>query len=171
MWRIVYVDTVNPRSHMPTMKRRQPTSGLRGPPSLMVFIIIDVREYTERSQGERVPYEERPFLSLICKISPCETRGRFCGGTSLPHIRKKTARQGLGQTGPRPRQRGHHRRRRPLYKLKKYKWWVQQHNHEHQTAGLRRPSDTQDTRYTTHKTSQVSPRIITKKYCQVDETP
>ena len=44
MWRTGYIDTANLRSHMPTMKRRQPTSGLRGPPSLMVFIMVDVRE-------------------------------------------------------------------------------------------------------------------------------
>ena len=92
-WIRGYVDTVNLRSHMPTMKRHQPTSGQRGPPSLMIFIMVDVREYKPRtSQGAKGPLltGERPLLSLIYKISPCETRGRFCGGASLPHIRKKT---------------------------------------------------------------------------------
>ena len=107
MWRIGYVDTVNLRSRMPTTKRCQPTSGLRGPPSLTVFIMVDVREYKPRAQPGRKGSSTRTtlLLSLIYKISPCETRGRFCGGTSLPHVRKKTARQGLGQTGPRPRQK------------------------------------------------------------------
>ena len=82
MWRIGHVDTVNLRSHMPTMKGRQPTSSLRGPSSFMVFIMVDVREYKpERSQGEKGPLRERPLLSLIYKISPCATRGRFCGGS------------------------------------------------------------------------------------------
>ena len=115
MWRIGYVDTVNLRSRMPTTKRCQPTSGLRGPPSLTVFIMVDVREYKPRAQPGRKGSSTRTtlLLSLIYKISPCETRGRFCGSTFLPHIRKKTARQCLGQSGPTPRQRRHHRWRRP----------------------------------------------------------
>ena len=55
----------------------------------MVFIMVDVRKYKPRAQpGRKGPLRERPLLSLIYKISPCATRGRFCGGTSLPHIKK-----------------------------------------------------------------------------------
>ena len=69
------------------------------------------------AREQMVLYYNDPCSHLpgIYRISPCETRGRFCGGPSLPHIRKKTARQGLGQTGPSPRRRRHHPRRRPLY--------------------------------------------------------
>ena len=72
--------------------------------------MVDVREYKPRTQPGSKGSSTRTTLAL----SPCEMRGRFCGGASLPHTRKKTARQGFGQTGPRPRQRRHHRRRRPL---------------------------------------------------------
>ena len=65
----------------------------------------------ERGRGAKGPLRERALLSLIYKVSPRETRGRFCGGTSLPH-NKKSALQGLGRTRPRPRQRRPHQRRR-----------------------------------------------------------
>ena len=45
MWRTGYIDSVNLRSHMATMKIRQPTSDLRDPHQWWVFIImVDGRE-------------------------------------------------------------------------------------------------------------------------------
>ena len=59
----------------------------------MVFILADVQERNpERCRGAKGPLPERPLLSLIYKASPHETRGRFCGGTSLPYKEKENMR-------------------------------------------------------------------------------
>ena len=89
---IGYVDTVNLQSHRP-ITIRQPTSGLRVPPSSMVFTMADVRELNpERGRGAKGPPRERSLISLIYKVSPRKTRGRLCRGTSLPHKKKRNLR-------------------------------------------------------------------------------
>ena len=96
--------------HMPTMKMRQPTSGPWDLPSLMVFTAVaDVREVSpERGRGAKCLLLERPLLSLIYRISPRDTGGGLVEAPPC-HIRiNKSARQGLGQTCPRPRQGRHH---------------------------------------------------------------
>ena len=51
--------------------------------------MADIRESKpERGRGAKGLLRERPLLSPIHNISPGETRGRFCGGTSLPHKKK-----------------------------------------------------------------------------------
>ena len=78
--------------------------------------MVVVREYTPNSPGSRAS-STRATLTLTFShwdLSLGDAR-ELCGGTSLPQIRKKTAREGLGQSGPTPRQRRHHRRRRPPY--------------------------------------------------------
>ena len=89
MWRTGCVGTANFRSHMPNVKIRQLASGPYGPPSLMVFTIADVRELNpERGRGAKGPLSySRTTLARtnVFRRSPRETRGRLCGGTSLPH--------------------------------------------------------------------------------------
>ena len=83
MWRIGFVDTVNLRSHMPTMKRRQPTSGLRGLPSmpaLMVFIMVDVREYKPRTQPGSKWSSTITTLALTYQVSTESLLARREGG-------------------------------------------------------------------------------------------
>lgn len=93
-----YVDAINLQSHMRTMKIYQPMSGLRDPPSWMVFIMVDAQEYKPRtlpgSDGSS-PTRRAPTLSLSLflypfEISPREVRRRFGGGTSSLHTRKNT---------------------------------------------------------------------------------
>ena len=147
---------------MPTMKRRQPTSGLRGPPSLMVFLINGWRreagiQTPNAAGGSKCYCRERPLLSitvlstrsLLAKregvwwrhllathslsayylllllvfiprkssapelLEPVLWPRTACFSDELLIVNvrttatKKTARQGFGQTGPRPRQRRH----------------------------------------------------------------
>ena len=57
---------------------------------MIVFSIVDVKKAdSERSQGAKGPLREQLLLSLVYNISPCETEGRFRGGTSLPHKERK----------------------------------------------------------------------------------
>ena len=60
LWRIGYVDTVNLRSQMPTTKRRQPASGLRGAPSLMVFTMVRGIPTPSAAREKRVFNENGP---------------------------------------------------------------------------------------------------------------
>ena len=57
---------------------------------MTVFTKADVRELNpERGREANGPLRERPLLLLGYMVSPRETRGRFCGGTSLPHEKKE----------------------------------------------------------------------------------
>ena len=117
MWRIGYVDTVNLRSRMPTAKIHQPTSGPWGPHHWWSSQWLTFGSQARTKPGnKRVLYENEPLLSLTYEISPCETRGRCSGGTSLPHKKKRKLHvNASAETRPRLRQDRHHRRRRPLY--------------------------------------------------------
>ena len=91
---------------------RSMRSAINDGPSRMVH----VRQYSPNLPGSRGS-STRPTLTPTFHIEDSlrEIAREFCGGASLSHIKKKAARQGLGQTGPRPRQGRHHRRGRPPY--------------------------------------------------------
>ena len=83
---------------------------------------MDLHEWLTPGNTTRTPRgaegspRELPSLPLFTSRPPRDAR-ELCGDTPLPHIRNKTASQAFGQTGPRPRQRRHNRRRRPPYIL------------------------------------------------------
>ena len=115
MWRTGYVGTVNLRSHMPTMKIRQPKSGLRDLPSMMdLHEWLTLGNTTRTHQGVDGPPRELPSLPLFTLRSSFARCERALWRHLLATRTKENCTPSLGQPSPRPRQRRHHRRSRPL---------------------------------------------------------
>ena len=85
---------------------------------VLVFTMADVRELRpERGRGAEGRVRERPLLSLIYILRIRSLLERREGGlveTPPCHIIRKLNVKASAKTCPRPRQRRHHRRRRPL---------------------------------------------------------